>query len=117
MANLESLAKTILEELREVTREKSVVGDPVELEKAKVIPLVKLGYGFGGVDLETKGHGQSGGGGVSMEPVGMLVAQDGNIRLENLSSNSNQQPTASTIVNIMESAVNWWLKTRNDDER
>ncbi len=46
MAELEDLVKTTLGELREVAKAQSVVGDPVEVGKTTVIPLVKLGFGF-----------------------------------------------------------------------
>ncbi len=73
MSNEETI-KTTLNELNKIISSNSIIGDPIETEDKILIPVVKMGFGFGAggaKDLEATGAG----GGV--EPVSMVVVSKG----------------------------------------
>ncbi len=47
MEYVESLVKTTLDEIEKVLNTKSVVGEPIKVEGATLIPLICFGFGFG----------------------------------------------------------------------
>jgi uncharacterized spore protein YtfJ len=118
MADLENLVKTTLGELREMAKAQSVVGDPVEVGKTTVIPLVKLGFGFGGGGAEDKNGGRSGtGGGGGVQPVAVLVVKDGEVRLERMSGQSGLSSATNTMVDLMKTVLDRWLKPKESEEK
>ncbi|WP_295722548.1 GerW family sporulation protein [uncultured Methanobrevibacter sp.] len=73
MSNEETI-KTTLNELNKLISSNSIIGDPIETEDKILIPVVKMGFGFGtggAKDLEATGAG----GGV--EPISMVVVSKG----------------------------------------
>jgi uncharacterized spore protein YtfJ len=57
-----------------------VVGEAVEHDGVKVIPLAKARYGFGGGEGSAGQEGSGGGGGVSVTPIGYVELQGGRAR-------------------------------------
>lgn len=117
MAELENLVKTTLSELREMAKAQTVVGDPVEVGKTTVIPLVRLGFGFGGGGTSGKDgkRGGSGGGG-GVQPVAVLIVKDGDVRLERMSGQSGFSSVTNSVVDLVKSALDRWLKPRSNEE-
>ena len=117
MADLENLVKTTLSEMREMTRAQSVVGDPVEVGKTTVVPLVRIGYGFGGGGTSGKDseRGGSGGGG-GVQPVAVLVVRDGEVRLERMAGQSGFSSATNSMVDLVKSVLDRWLKHRSEKE-
>lgn len=80
MTEIESI-RSIIEQMGQRASVKSVYGEPIEFGGKTVVPIAKIGYGFGGgygsSDEEKGGSGAGGGGGVSATPVGVLeVTED-----------------------------------------
>lgn len=83
MENIEDIVKSTLGEIEKILSTKSVIGEPVKLENATVIPLIQLGFGFGigsgggGGKGRESGHGEGSGSGVGagggVKPVAMIV--------------------------------------------
>lgn len=76
---------SLLENLKTMVSSKTIVGDPLEIGKSTIIPVMKvsIGLGAGGGEIEgekaqKKGSwtGGGGGGGLCVSPVGFLVIQD-----------------------------------------
>ncbi|OFX12887.1 MAG: hypothetical protein A2V59_09125 [Armatimonadetes bacterium RBG_19FT_COMBO_69_19] len=67
----------------------AVFGDPIQLDGRTVIPVASVQYGFGmgggtgpGKDKDTEAPGGGGGGGgVRIEPIALIEAVDGTIRV------------------------------------
>lgn len=55
----------------------TVVGTPIEVKGYTIIPLVSVGFGFGG---GTPGSLHGGGGGI--RPVAVIIIDDGGVRVE-----------------------------------
>jgi uncharacterized spore protein YtfJ len=91
MENIESLVKSTLQEIEKILSTKSIIGEPVQMGSATIIPLIQLGFGFGigsgggkgpnSIQGEGSGSGVGGGGGV--KPVAMIIIdKDGCVRIE-----------------------------------
>lgn len=86
------LMQTTLENMKEMVDVNTVIGEPIETSGgATVIPVSKVSFGFvaggGEYDLKTL-HGTEdmpfaggSGAGVSVQPVGFLVVQDGGVSM------------------------------------
>ena len=60
---------------------KSIYGEPVERDGVTVIPVAKVGYGFGGGGGKKENEeGAGGGGGLGMMPVGYIEIKNGETR-------------------------------------
>lgn len=68
-------------ELGIVADAKRIYGEPVEQGSLTVIPVAKVGYGFGGGGgKKEKKEGGGGGGGLGMIPVGYIEIKNGETR-------------------------------------
>lgn len=75
---IEDLVKTVLSELREIAKTKTVVGEPLNLGKTTIVPVSKLTLGFavgGGSKDPKSGTGEGTGGGATIEPVAFFVVR------------------------------------------
>jgi sporulation protein YtfJ len=81
---IEDLVKTVLSELREITKTKTVVGDPLNVGEATIVPVSKLTVGFaagGGTKDSKNGKGEGTGGGATIEPVAFFVVRGDKVDL------------------------------------
>jgi uncharacterized spore protein YtfJ len=91
--DVESLVKTTLGEIEKVLGSKTVVGEPIQVGETTIIPLLSLGFGFGGVggtggaDASKKGpEGMGGGGGAGggVKPVAIILIDKNGARIESI---------------------------------
>ena len=80
---IEDMVRTMLNELREIVKTETVVGEPVIVGDITIIPVSKISFGFGaGGGQGKKDDGSSGtGGGGSVQPVAFIVIQKGKAQL------------------------------------
>ncbi len=80
---IEDMVRTMLNELREIVKTETVVGEPVIVGDITIIPVSKISFGFGaGGGQSEKDDGNSGtGGGGSVQPVAFIVIQKGKAQL------------------------------------
>jgi uncharacterized spore protein YtfJ len=75
---IQELVKTVLKELREISKTQTVVGEPIVLKEVTIVPVskVSLGFGIGGGEGETKRQTYEGtGGGIAIEPQAFIVVR------------------------------------------
>ena len=88
---IESVMLTAMESIRDMIDVSTVIGDPVSAQDGSmVIPVSRVSFGFaaggadcamsGGMDLQKPFAGGAGAG-VSVQPVGFLVMEEGHVRL------------------------------------
>ncbi len=66
--------KITVEELRKLINVDNVIGNPIETEDKILIPVVRMGVGFGvGEDLVGKEGSSAAGAGAGVEPVSMVM--------------------------------------------
>lgn len=81
---IEELVKTVLTELRAITKTETVVGDPIKMDNVTIVPVskVSVGFGAGGGKKDAKnGQGEATGGGISIEPVAFFVVREDKVEL------------------------------------
>ena len=80
---IEDIVRTMLNELREIVKTETVVGEPLVVGEVTIIPVSKISFGFGaGGGQSEKDDGNSGtGGGGSVQPVAFIVIQKGKAQL------------------------------------
>jgi uncharacterized spore protein YtfJ len=96
--------ETTLQELERMLSSKSVVGEPIKVDGATVVPLLSVGVGFGAGGGEAQnakapGQGMGAGGGGGVKPVAVLVFDENGVRVESIKA------AASVIAKIAESAT------------
>ena len=90
MEIVENLVKTTLGEVEKVLTTRTVVGEPIIVEGATLIPLVSVGFGFGAGggqgkgETKQKGEGAGGGtgGGAWVKPIAMVIITKEGVRIE-----------------------------------
>ncbi len=79
----------VLENLQGILNTKSVVGEPSKFGDTIIIPLVDISFGLGagsstGVEGNKNSAQGGGGGGAKVQPIAILVINDGNVQLVNV---------------------------------
>ena len=90
MEEVDSLVKTTLGEIEKVLGTRTVVGDPIAVEGATLIPLISVGFGFGAgggsgrAEVKQKGEGSGGGtgGGAWVKPIAVVIIDKQGVRIE-----------------------------------
>ena len=99
MKDMESLFARAIGEIERILNTKTVVGDPIAVEGATLIPLVSVGFGFAvgaGEGTDTKrgtGSGGGTGGGGGVKPVAVIIVSKDGVRVEPIKSS-----TASMLI-------------------
>jgi uncharacterized spore protein YtfJ len=79
----EDAIKATVDELLKVLSAKNIIGEPIEMEDKMIIPITKMGMGFGtgsspGGGTQGKEEGSSGaGGGAGVFPVAVVIVFKG----------------------------------------
>jgi uncharacterized spore protein YtfJ len=90
MEQVDSLVKTTLEEIEKVLSTRTVVGEPITVQGASLIPLISVGFGFGAGggsgkgEARQKGEGAGGGtgGGAWVKPIAVIIVDKEGVRVE-----------------------------------
>jgi uncharacterized spore protein YtfJ len=88
--DVESLVKTTLGEIEKVLGTKTVIGDPISVGDTTLIPLLSIGFGFGGVggtgDSKRGSEGAGGGGGAAggVKPIAIIIIDKNGARIESI---------------------------------
>jgi len=90
MEEVDSLVKTTLGEIEKVLSTRTVVGEPIAIQGATLIPLISVGFGFGAAggsgrgEAKQKGEGAGGGtaGGAWVKPIAVVIVDKEGVRIE-----------------------------------
>ena len=105
---LEGLMGVTLDKIREMVGSNTIIGDPITVEGAMILPVSKVTFGFasGGSDFGAKTtkelFGGGSGAGVSITPVAFLVIRDGNVRTIQLADSNS---TVDRALNMLPELV------------
>jgi len=103
MAQIDTLADTILEKLRLVSQAETVIGKPIQAGATTVVPVsrVSLGFGLGG----HKEHVAASGGGVSINPVAFVVITGDDVRIMPIDRDNDLVSKIADLVPDVVSAI------------
>jgi sporulation protein YtfJ len=88
---IETLVKTVLSELKQITQTETVVGEPIKAGGVTIIPVskVSVGFGIGGAKIHEKNReGEGTGGGVLIEPVAFIAIRENKVELLSMKKES-----------------------------
>ena len=120
------LMQTAMTSIKDMVDVNTVVGDPVEAHGgATIIPISKVSFGYvtAGGDLTTQEKARraiepmdfpfagGSGAGVSVQPVGFLVVQDGSVRMLPASCSTVADRVVELIPTVMEDVKNFFDKS------
>lgn len=114
--------KDTVEELHKLISINNVIGAPIETEDKILIPVMRMGIGFGGGE-NMLGHEGSGaaGAGAGVEPISMvLIPKKGNdaegVRVLDLSKGSGTNKALSDLGLIVSDLVKNYMGSQKDDD-
>ena len=114
--------KTTVEELRKLISVDNVIGTPIETEDKILIPVMKMGVGFGAGENILGGEGSdAAGAGAGVEPISMvMIPKKGNdaegVRLLDLSKGSETNKAISDIGLIITDLVKSFLDSQKSND-
>ena len=109
--------KTTVEELRKLINVDNVIGTPIETKDKILIPVMKMGVGFGAGEniLGTEGS-DAAGAGAGVEPISMVMIPKGNdaegVRVLDLSKGTETNKAISDIGLIVTDLVKSFLDSQ-----
>jgi uncharacterized spore protein YtfJ len=90
--DVESLVQTTLGQIEKVLGSKTVIGDAIKVGETTIIPLLSVGFGFGGMGgsgagdskkgAEGTGAGGAAGGGI--KPIAIIIIDKEGARIESI---------------------------------
>lgn len=89
----QALLKEIVEDMRQVAKTETVVGEPIEIAGNTIIPVSRISMGFGGGTghgegpTDTKhstgeGEGGGGGGAIRVDPAAFIIIKEGKVEVQ-----------------------------------
>lgn len=114
--------KTTVEELRKLIKVDNVIGSPIETEDKILIPVMKMGVGFGvGENLIGEERGNASGGGAGVEPISMvMIPKKGSdaegVRVLDLSQGNEANKAISDIGLVITDLVKDYLNSQKKDD-
>ena len=114
--------KTTVEELRKIINVDNVIGTPIETEDKILIPVMRMGIGFGlGENILGKENSDAVGAGAGVEPISMvMIPKKGNdsegVRVLDLSKGSEVNKALSDLGLIVTDLVKTYLGVQKDTD-
>ena len=103
---LEGLMSVTLEKIKEMTGSNTIIGEPIVVDGATILPVSKVTFGFagGGSDFGAKTTKElfGGGTGAGVSPVAFRIVKDGNVRTVQLADSSS---TVDRALNMLPELV------------
>lgn len=123
MAQVNDMVKSLLEELKQIVRTETVIGQPIQAGDSTVIPVSKVMFGFGGgggtspKEKKESGSGTGIGGGASIEPLAFIVITDGKAQL--LSVKEKGGITPGKVVDLLPEIIEQFkgFKSKKNKEK
>jgi uncharacterized spore protein YtfJ len=115
--------KTSVEELRKLINVDNVIGNPIETEDKILIPVVKMGVGFGAGENLLGGEGSDAiGAGAGVEPISMvMIPKKGSdaegVRVLDLSKGSETTKAISDIGLMISDLIKNYMETQQQNDQ
>lgn len=109
MHAIEGIMGVTMEKIREMVDVNTIIGEPITTpDNTTIIPVSKVSFGFasGGSDIPSKVpkdvFGGGAGAGVSIQPLAFLVVSGGNVRLLQMTVDSN---AVNSVINTVPEVI------------
>ena len=127
MEVVENLVKTTLGEIEKVLSTRTVVGEPITIEGATLIPLISVGFGFGAGGGEGKGEakqrgegaGGGTGGGAWVKPIAIVIVDKEGVRIESIRGGMATviEKLGETVPRMMERCMEKWGERKSEGQK
>ena len=108
-----STVESLFKGMENFVTTKTVVGDPIQLKGAVILPLVDVSFGCAaGANSTNSKNGAGGGLGGKITPSAVLVLQNGTARLVNIKN----QDTVTKLLDMVPDLVNKFTKSSDQEE-
>ena len=112
--------KATVEELRKLINVDNVIGTPIETEDKILIPVIRIGVGFGAGESVFGKEGNAAGAGAGVEPISMvMIPKKGNdaegVRVLDLSKGTEANKALSDLGLIITDLVKNYMVSNNDE--
>jgi uncharacterized spore protein YtfJ len=105
MADTEKIISETVEQIKSLLTSEQVVGQPIQIGEATILPLFSIGFGFGGGGgKEGAGdNGQGAGAGGGIKPIALVISDAKGIRVEPVrqASSSLIESVATIVERVM----------------
>ena len=108
--------KKIFEEFKEMIRTETVVGQPIYLDDATIVPFVDISFGFGTGNHGTNGESSGEAGGGKMSPTAVLIMKGERVELFSI-KNATPNGTIDRVLNMIPEAVSHFTKKKEKKRR
>ena len=114
--------KTTVEELHKLINIDNVIGQPIETEDKVLIPVMRMGVGFGaGGNISGNDGTEAVGAGAGVEPISMvMIPKKGNdaegVRVLNLSKGTETNKALADLGLMISDLVKNYVGNSNDDD-
>jgi len=127
MEVVEGLVRTTLGEIEKVLNTRTVVGEPITVEGATLVPLISVGFGFGAGggagkgEAKQKGEGEGGGtgGGAWVKPIAVIIIDKEGVRIEPIRGglSATIEKLGETIPRMMEKCMETCISKRAESKK
>ncbi|WP_294006030.1 GerW family sporulation protein [uncultured Methanobrevibacter sp.] len=113
--------RTTVEELRKLINVENVIGKPIETDDKILIPVMRMGVGFGvGENIIGAEQGDAAAGGAGVEPISMVVIPKRRndaegVRVLNLSKGNQTNKALSDLSLLVTDLVKNYVKKDSDE--
>lgn len=113
--------KTTVEELHKLINVDNVIGTPIETEDKLLVPVIRMGVGFGvGQNIFSSENSGAAGAGAGVEPIAMvLIPKKGSdaegVRVLDLSKGSGTNKALSDLGLMISDLVKDYMNKNDDD--
>ena len=118
--NMSENIRTTVEELRKLINVDNVIGNPIETEDKILIPVIRIGVGFGAGENLMGKEGSAAGAGAGVEPISMvLIPKKGNdaegVRVLDLSKGNETNTALSDLGLIISDLVKNYMGSKDEE--
>lgn len=109
----DALRKQLFEEFKQMITTESVVGQPIYLGDATIVPFVDVSFGFGTGSAGTDGKSTGGAGGGKMTPTAVLILKGERVELFSI-KNATSAGTVDKVLNMVPEVISHFKKRKEE---
>lgn len=109
--NFQASVRELLNGLDGFVSTRSVVGEPIRMGEATLIPLMDIQIGVGAGSYGGKSAGSAGGLGATIKPSSMLLLQDGKVKLIRITNEETVMKVIDAIPEVLDRVKGAFMKT------
>lgn len=111
----DEVRKEVFKDFKDMITTESVVGKPLQMGDATIVPFVDISFGFGSGEHGNAGKTTGGAGGAKVTPTAVLIMKGERIELFSI-KNASGDNTIDKILNMVPEVVSHFTKKREKRE-